>query len=163
VTHVIDAAIADVRPERCAFLHQADRGGGARPRVDRLAVAELRHIVVRPAQSHVEKSERIEQRERCLAERFEQALQCSVRSAAAVGVTAHAVDDDQQSGLLLRGDGDAVLVVFAVSDETQLCILDPQAGSGARPVCCYTSTPRRSAGRGALYHRANTRVRQRLP
>jgi hypothetical protein len=44
--------------------------------------------------------------------------------------------------LLLRRDRDTVLVVFAVSDETQLCILDPQAGSGARPVCCYTSTPR---------------------
>jgi hypothetical protein len=38
--------------------------------------------------------------------------------------------------LLRRGDRDAVLVVFAVSEETQVCILDPQAGSGARPVSC---------------------------
>ena len=47
-----------------------------------------------------------------LAERFEQALERRVRSAAAVGVAAHAVDDHQQSGLLLRRDRDAVLVVF---------------------------------------------------
>ncbi len=55
----------------------------------------------------------------------------------------------------VRRDRDAVLVVFAVTDQTQICILDPQARlRPRRPVSCYTSTPRRSAGRGALYHRA---------
>ena len=106
-----------------------------------LAVAELRDVVVRPAQRHVQEAERVEHRQRGLAERFEQALERGVRGAAAVGVAAHAVDDHQQCGLLLRRDRDAVLVVFAVSEETQVCILDPQAGSGARPVSCYTSAP----------------------
>ena len=101
MTQVVHAAVADVRPERRAFLDEADRRGGARPRVDRLAVAELRDVVVRPAQRHVQEAERIEHRQRGLAERFEQALERGVRGAAAVGVAAHAVDDDQQRGLLL--------------------------------------------------------------
>ena len=47
-------------------------------------------------------------------------------------MAAHAVDDDQQCGCSLRRDGDAVLVVFAVTDQTQICILDLQARAPAR-------------------------------
>ena len=72
-------------------------------------------------------------------------------------MAAHAIDDDQQRGMLGRRDRDAVLVVFAVSEETDIGVFDPQAGSGARPVSCYTSTPRRQPG-AALYITARTPV-----
>ena len=87
-----------------------------------------------------------------LLERIQQALQRGVGGAAAVGMAAHAVDDDQQRGLVRDRDGDAVLVVFAITDQTQICMLDPQARAPAgRPSDCYTSNPRRDrAGGGAL-------------
>src|SRR5688572_4919608 len=157
VTQMVYTAVADVSPERRTFLDQADGRGSARPRVDRLAVTELCYFVVRTAQRHVQEAERIEHRQRSLAERFEQALERGVRGAAAVGVAAHAVDDDQQRGLLRHRDRYAVLVVFAVSEETHICVLDPQAGSGARPVSCYTPPPR-PCSRARLYITAHTPV-----
>ena len=131
VTNVIDAAVADVRPVRCTFLDQAHGDGGARPRVDALAVAEPRHVVVRPAQRQMQEADRIEHRQRRLAEGIEQALERGVGGAAAIGMAAHAIDDHEQRGLIGRGDGDAVLVVFAVTDQTQICMLDPQARAPA--------------------------------
>ena len=52
-------------------------------------------------------------------------------------------------------DRDAVLVVFAVTDETQICMLDPQARLRPDGLSAVT-LPRHgdAAGRGALYHRA---------
>ena len=70
----IDAAVADVRPERAAVLHQAHGAGGARPQLERQVGAELGHFLVRTAERQMQESERIENGLRRVPERFDQRL-----------------------------------------------------------------------------------------
>jgi hypothetical protein len=107
-----------MRPVGGAFLDQADRDGRARPRIDALAVAQPGHVVMRAAQRQMQEADGIEHRQRCLLEGIEQALQRRVGGAAAVGMTAHAVDDHEQRGLIGRGYGHTVLVVLTIPDQT---------------------------------------------
>ena len=65
----------------------------------------------------------------CLLERVEQALERSVRSTTAVGVTAHAIDDDEERRLVARRDRDAILIVLSITDQAEICVLDPQSAS----------------------------------
>jgi hypothetical protein len=46
---LVDAAVAHMRPISRAFLHQAHRASGARPRFDAEADSELHHFLVRPS------------------------------------------------------------------------------------------------------------------
>src|SRR5512138_1597310 len=72
-------------------------------------------------------------------EGVEETLERRIRSAAAVRMTTHAIDDDQQHRFIIRGDGNSVLIVFPVSDQTQVSMLDPQARAPAeRAINCYT-------------------------
>ena len=47
VAQLVYTAIADVRPKRSAFLHQADSAGCARPKIDRNITADSDNLVVR--------------------------------------------------------------------------------------------------------------------
>ena len=101
VTQVVHAAVADVRPVRRAFLDQADRPSWRAaayrcvwplPSFATSSCARLSDMCRKPSGSNIGSD--------VWLERLEQALQRGVRGAAAVGVTAHAVDDDQQRGLV---------------------------------------------------------------
>jgi hypothetical protein len=76
---------------------------------------------------------------RCLVEGVEQTLHGRVGGAAAIGMAAHAIDHDHQRRLVRSRNGDAILIVFAITDEAYICILDPQARAPAgRLFSCYT-------------------------
>jgi hypothetical protein len=83
------------------------------------------------AQRHVQKPQRIENRCWYLLKRVEQTAQRGIRSATAIGMAAHAIDDDQKRRVVIGRNGDAVLVIVAITDQTQLCMLDPQAAAPA--------------------------------
>ena len=72
VAQKVDAAVADVRPERAAVLHEADGAGGARPLLERQVRAELDHFLVRAAERQVQEAERIEDGLRRVPERLDQ-------------------------------------------------------------------------------------------
>ncbi len=46
-------------------------------------------------------------------------------------MSTHAVDHDQKSGMLADGHGDAILIVLAMANQTQIGVLDPQTGNSA--------------------------------
>ena len=135
---VIDAAVADVGPERLLPLHQADRAGRARAHVHREPGADRDDGRVRAAEREVQEAERIEQRLGLCAEQVEHHLAGDFRRARAVGVAAHAVHDDEQRRTVARGDRGAVLVVLAVAGQADLGALDRHAligGSMAAAPC----------------------------
>ena len=107
----IDAAVADVRPERAAVLHQAHGAGGARPQFERQIGAELGHFLVRAAERQMQESERIENGLRRVPEGFDQRLDGGLGGLGAIGMTSHAVDDDEQGGMLGDRDRHAILIV----------------------------------------------------
>ena len=111
----IDAAVADVRPERAAVLHQANRAGCTRPQFERQIGAELRDFLVRAAERQMQEAERIEDRLRRVPEAFDQRLDGGLRGLGAIGMTTHAVDDDEQGGMLRDRDGYAILIVVATT------------------------------------------------
>ena len=90
------------------------------------------HFFVRAAQRQVQEAERIEHRLRRVPERLEHDLERRLRGARAVRVTAHAVDDDQQGGMLGDRDGDAILIVVAITEQADFGVLDAQ---GVLRVC----------------------------
>ena len=62
---------------------------------------------------------------------------------------AHAVDHHEQRCLVVGGDGGAILIVFSITDQTEICILDPQARAPAgRLILLFTLVPTSEA---ALY------------
>jgi hypothetical protein len=134
VAYPVDAAVADVSPVGSAFLHEADGNRRARARIDALAAAEPRHVVVRLAQRQMEKTERVEQRVLRLMEGIQQALERGVSRATAVGMASHSVDHDQQRRLVGCRHGDAILVVLAIADQAYFCMLNPQARAPAKKV-----------------------------
>jgi hypothetical protein len=96
-----------------------------------LRAAQPGNFIVRATERQMQKAQRVENRLGRLLEGVEQALQRGISRTTAVGMTAHAVNDDEKCSVISRSNGDSVLVVFAVTNETQVCILDPQAlGSG---------------------------------
>ena len=129
-THVIDAAVADVRPVGLLPLHQADRAGRARAHVHREPGADCDHCRVRAADREVQEAERIEQWLGLGAKQFEHDLAADFGCARAVRMSAHAVHDDEQRRALARGDCGAVLVVFAVAGQADLGALDCHALTG---------------------------------
>jgi hypothetical protein len=100
----IDPAVADVCPVRAAVLHQAHGAGGARPCLDRQAGAELHDFLVRASERQVQETERIQDGLRRVPERFDQHLDGGFSRLGAIGMAAHAVDHDEQRGVL--GDRD---------------------------------------------------------
>lgn len=54
-------------------------------------------------------------------------------------MTAHPIDDDEESGLVGDCDGDAILIVLAISDQTYFGMLNLQALAPAAVARnCYT-------------------------
>ncbi len=74
----------------------------------------------------MQESERVENRMRRLPERLEEARERGLGRARALGMAAHAVDDDEERRFVVGGDRDPVLVFFAVADEAQVRGLDLQ-------------------------------------
>ena len=128
---MIHAAVADVSPPCRALLHEAHGAGGARPLLERQVHADAHDFLVRTAQRHVQKAQRIEQRLRGVPERFEHGLLRDLGGTRAICMAAHAVDHEQQGRVLGNGRDDAVLVFFARPDERDIGVLDPQEGTRA--------------------------------
>ncbi len=74
----------------------------------------------------MQKTQRIEQRLRGVPEGFHDHLLRDLRSACAVGVSAHAVDHQQQGGLLRHRGRDPVLVLLAPAEQADVRVFDPQ-------------------------------------
>ena len=123
---LVDAAVADVRPVRAAALHEAHGAGGTRPDLRRQAVAERDDRVVCAPDREVQEAVRIEQRAARLPEFAEQCADRDFGRARTVGVTAHAVDHGEKHGPVRVGDGDTILVFFAMPDQAQVRMLDLQ-------------------------------------
>ncbi len=105
--------------------------------------AELRHFLVRAPERQVQESERIEDGLRRVPEGFDQRLDGGLGGLGAVGVTAHAVDDDEQGGVLGDRDGDAILIVGATSEQADFGVFDAQGRVGALINCrALYRTPR---------------------
>ena len=143
--HEIHAAVADVGPVGRITLHQADRAGGARPLLERQPGAERDHGLVDAAERQVQEAEGIEQRLRRVPEGLDQQLLRGLGSERTVGMAAHAVDHDQQRGVLGHGDGTTILVVLAPPDQARFCVLDTQSGTGIPLNCAALYTGSRTS------------------
>jgi hypothetical protein len=126
---VVHAAVANVRPPCRPLLHDTDCAGRARALLERKVHAETHHVLMRTTQRHVEKAQRIEERMRCVPERFQNGLLRDLCRAGALGVATHAIDDKQQSSVLSDCRDDPVLVFFASPYERDISVLDPQEGT----------------------------------
>ena len=83
--------------------------------LERQVGAELGHLLVRAAQRQVQEAERIEDGLRRVPERLDQHLDGGLGGLGAIGMTAHAVDHDEQGRVLRDRDGDAILIVAATT------------------------------------------------
>ena len=126
LAQLIDAAVADVRPIGGGLLHQTDRTGGARSRLDAQAHAELHDFLVGSSQRQMQETQRIENRMRRLPKCFDQGRERGFGGARAFRMTAHAVDHDQQHCLVRGRHGNPVLIFFAVPDQAHVRGFDLQ-------------------------------------
>ena len=74
----------------------------------------------------MQEAQRVKYRVGRLPEGFEQRGERRLGSTRALGMPAHAVDYHQQHGLFSGGNGDAILIFFAVSDQADVRGLDLQ-------------------------------------
>ena len=123
---VVQTAVADVRPPGGLLLHHAHRAGCPRTMLDRQLGAELDDLLVRAPESQVQKSHRVEERLRCLREGLEDDLLRHFGGTGAIGVTAHAVHDDEQRAVLGNRGRDPVLVLLASAQETDIGVVHSQ-------------------------------------
>ena len=68
----------------------------------------------------MQKSQRVEDRMWRLPKRLQQRRQRGFGGACALGVTTHAVDDDQQYGLLRSRDRNPVLIFFPMTNQADV-------------------------------------------
>ena len=76
---------------------------------------ELRHFLVRAAERQVQESERVEDGLRRVPERLDQRLDGGLGGLRAIGMTPHAVDDDEQGRVFGDRNGHAILIVGATT------------------------------------------------
>ena len=138
-----------------------DGAGRARTLLDRQLSAEPHDFLVRASERQMQKTERIEQRLRCLPEGLEHDLLGHFRSARAVGVPAHAIHDHEQRGMFRNRGRDPVLILLARAEEADIGVLDPQEDvcASVRLDASFISPP---AGERS-YHRAVHALRSRSP
>ena len=77
--------------------------------------AELGHFLVRTAEREMQETERIENGLRRVPERLDQRLDGGLGGFGAIGMTPHAVDDDQQGRVFGDRDRHAILIVVATT------------------------------------------------
>jgi hypothetical protein len=61
-----------------------------------------------------------------MREGFEDYLLRHVRGPGAIGMSAHAIDHEQQRRVLGHDCGDPILVLLAPAQQADLCVFDPQ-------------------------------------
>ena len=93
---------------------------------DREVGAELDDFLMRASQSEVQKAHGIEDGLRRVPERLEDDLLRHLGGPGAIGMPAHAVDDDEQGGMLRDRAGDPVLVLLAPTQEADIGVVHPQ-------------------------------------
>ena len=81
---------------------------------------------MRAPEGEVQESQRVEERLWGMPEGIEDDFPRDLRRARTVGVTAHAIGDEEQRRVLRHRDGDPVLVLFATAQETDVGVLNPQ-------------------------------------
>ena len=92
--------------------------GSPRPSVD--------HRIVGPPDRQVQESLGVEERTTRLPELADHGAYRHVGRPGAVGMAAHAVHDDEECRPVADGDGDSILVFFAIPEEAQIRVLDMQ-------------------------------------
>ena len=94
--------------------------------LDRQMRSQLHHLFVRSSEREVQEAEWIEQGLWRVPERFENDLLGHLGRLRAIGMAAHAVDDDEQRRVLGRGYRDPILVLLAPAKEADIGVLHPQ-------------------------------------
>ena len=87
---------------------------------------DLYHFLVSASEREVQKAKGIEDRLGRVPERFEQHLLRHFRCASAVGVAAHAIHHHQQARMLRDGRRHSILIVFSMTEETDIGVFDLQ-------------------------------------
>ena len=129
VAHVIEAAVADVRPPAGTLLHQAHRAGGARALLERQLRAELAPLRVR-APSVMCRKPRGSNSGCGVCQKASTITSLRhLGGARAVGMSAHAVDHQQECRVFGHRRSHAVLVLLATAEQADIGVLDPQEDS----------------------------------
>ena len=87
---------------------------------------EAHHFLVSAADAEMQETERIEHGMRHALEGFDHDLLCDLRGARAFGMATHAIDREQQRGVLGHYRNGLVLVVFPGSEEADVGVIDVQ-------------------------------------
>ncbi len=124
VPHLVDTAVADVRPESAPFLHEAHGAGCPRPEIDVEIRAECDDRIVSPRQGHVEEALRVEYRLLRRREHVLHDLEPGFGRLGAVGVPAHAVEHEHERRVLGHDDGGTILVILTISERGDLGVFD---------------------------------------
>jgi hypothetical protein len=93
---------------------------------------------VRAADRQVQEPVGIEQGPARFPEFREHGADRDFGGARAVGVAAHAVDDREEHRAVVDGDGDAILVLFAIAEKAQVRVLDLQGT--LRHACSHVNS-----------------------
>jgi uncharacterized protein (TIGR00255 family) len=124
--HVIQPAVADMGPPRCALLDDTNGTGCARSMFNREIGPQLDDFLMGSAQSEVQKAHGIEDGLRGVPERLEYDLLRHLGGSGPIGMPAHAVDDDEQGRMLSDCAGDPVLVLLAPTKEADIGVVHAQ-------------------------------------
>jgi hypothetical protein len=108
------------------LLHQAYRTRGARPTFHRQVQPDAHDLLVSPAESQVQETQRIKQRLRGVPERFQQDVQSDLGGAGTFSVATHAVRYHQQRGMLGDRHRDPILVFLPAPEKTQIRVFNLQ-------------------------------------
>ncbi len=126
VTQEIYPAVADVGPVGGVVLNQANRAGRAWPHFNTSVGTETDQILMRLPDSQVQKALRVEDRFGHSIEGLDDRFTSHLGRPGAVRMTTHPVDHDQNHGVRIGGNSDAVLIFFPTADQTQFCIFELQ-------------------------------------
>jgi hypothetical protein len=104
-----------------AILNQAQRAGCAGAFLDRNPGTQLDNGRVRPADGPVQKPLRIEERVRFTQKSLLDILDGKLGCPRTIRVATHAVDRNQQDGVISDNDFDAILIFLSITQETDFC------------------------------------------
>jgi hypothetical protein len=117
---MVGTAVTHMRPVGGSALHQTYGTGRPRPGLKRQPLSQVRHLDMCAAQRQVKKTLRIEQRLRLLLKAALQGGNRGLRRQRTMLVATHAVSHHEQYRTIPVHNGDAILIVFAMSCRTEL-------------------------------------------
>jgi len=121
VANLVDTTVADMRPKGPVILDQTDGGGCPRFFFENEAVTQFDDAFMCASEGQRQEALRIKNGSRNVGERFFENFERHFRCARALRVPAHAVDDGKQQAIVLGEYRDAILILRAIAQQTDLC------------------------------------------